>query len=231
MLSIIIPTYNEENYLPILLKSIRNQIFFDYEVIVADNNSSDRTKEIALSYGSILTQGGLPGKGRNLGAKIAKGEYLLFFDADVELTNRYFLADCFSELKSNKLAGATNCILPLSNSRIDELGHNSYNLIMKSMVHSSPIAPGFCIWMKKDIHQIINGFNEEIKLGEDTDYVKRASKISSFGILKSHKIPVSVRRLERDGRFNVAMKYILCGLHMAVLGNVKSYIFKYTFGH
>ena len=45
--SIIIPTYNEEEYLPVLLDSIKEQDFNDYEIIVADANSSDRTREIA----------------------------------------------------------------------------------------------------------------------------------------------------------------------------------------
>ena len=43
--SIIIPTYNEEEYLPILLDSIKEQDFSDYEVIVADANSTDKTRE------------------------------------------------------------------------------------------------------------------------------------------------------------------------------------------
>ena len=76
--SIIIPTYNEEEYLPVLLESIKKQDFDDYEVIVADANSTDRTREIAEEYGCIVVDGGLPGVGRNNGARVAKGEYLLF---------------------------------------------------------------------------------------------------------------------------------------------------------
>ena len=74
ILSIIIPTYNEEEYLPVLLDSIKSQSFDDYEIIVADANSTDKTREIAESYGCIVVAGGLPAVGRNNGAKIAKGE-------------------------------------------------------------------------------------------------------------------------------------------------------------
>ena len=49
--SIIIPTFNEEEYLPILLESIKKQKFDDYEIIIADANSEDRTREIAKEYG------------------------------------------------------------------------------------------------------------------------------------------------------------------------------------
>ena len=77
-LSIIIPTYNEEEYLPKLLYSIKEQEFKDYEIIVADAGSVDRTREIAESNGCKVIEGGLPAVGRNNGAKIAKGKYFYF---------------------------------------------------------------------------------------------------------------------------------------------------------
>ena len=74
MLSIIIPTLNEEEYLPRLLESIRRQTYRDYEIIVADNNSEDQTRAIAESFGARVSPGGNhPGKGRNRGAEAAKG--------------------------------------------------------------------------------------------------------------------------------------------------------------
>lgn len=76
--SIVIPTYNEEEYLPKLLESIKMQSYDDYEIIVADANSNDRTREIAEEYGCIVVDGGLPAVGRNNGAKVAKGEIILF---------------------------------------------------------------------------------------------------------------------------------------------------------
>lgn len=57
-LSIIIPTYNEEEYLPKLLEGIKSQDFEDYEIIVADANSTDKTREIAEVYGCKIVDGG-----------------------------------------------------------------------------------------------------------------------------------------------------------------------------
>ena len=91
MLSIIIPTKNEEKYLPNLLRSIKKQTFKDYEIIVADNNSKDKTKKIAKRYGCKIVKGGLPGKARNQGAKFAEGDILLFLDSDPELKTKIFL--------------------------------------------------------------------------------------------------------------------------------------------
>ena len=82
MISIVIPAYNEERYLPILLDCIKKQTYKNHEIIVADANSTDSTRQIAKKYGCKVVKGGMPGIGRNNGAKAAKGEMLLFLDAD-----------------------------------------------------------------------------------------------------------------------------------------------------
>lgn len=231
MLSIVIPTFNEEKCLPFLLQSLETQSFQDFEIIVADNNSTDLTTTIAQAYGAQIVSGGLPGKGRNCGAAIAKGDIILFLDADVILPDACFLENIISEFQDKGYGVATCQIHPISDRRIDLTLHQTYNLYMLLTANFFPHAPGFCIIVNSQIHNLIKGFDEEIKLAEGSDYVQRASKISKFGILNSQKIRVSVRRLDRDGRFNIAAKYILAGLHMYLLGNVKSDIFKYTFGH
>ena len=111
ILSIIIPTYNEEEYLPILLESIKKQSFTDYEIIIADANSTDKTREIAKEYGCIVIEGGLPAVGRNNGASIAQGEYLLFLDSDLELTDDY-LRNVLYEFRMEHLGIAITQTLP-----------------------------------------------------------------------------------------------------------------------
>ncbi len=90
MLSIIIPTLNEENYLPLLLESIKKQNFNDYEIIVADAGSTDKTLEIAKNYGCITMAGGLPAKGKNEGAGMAKGDLLFFFGRRCRFARKFF---------------------------------------------------------------------------------------------------------------------------------------------
>ena len=94
-----------------------------------------------------------------------------------------------------------------------------------------PHAPGFCILIKRAIHEKINGFNEEVKLAEDHDYVKRAAKLGRFKILSSQQIPVSVRRLDKDGRLNLSIKYCLAEIYRITRGEIQSDIFGYEFGH
>jgi glycosyltransferase involved in cell wall biosynthesis len=229
-LSIIIPTFEEENYLPILFKSLKAQTYTDYEVIVADNKSADETIHIADEYGAVVVPGGMPGKGRNCGAAIAKGDLLLFLDADVVIPPT-FLADIVAEFYNRGLDIATCQILPLSDRKMDIFLHQVYNYFIRLTQSFAPFAPGFCILVDRKIHTVIGGFDEGIFLGEDSEYVKRAARLSKFGVLLSHKVPVSVRRLDRDGRWNVCMKYILSGIYMSVIGDIRTNLFNYTFGH
>lgn len=229
-LSIVIPTLNEEDFLPLLLSSIKNQSFSDYEVIVADADSDDKTREIAKEYGCQITDGGLPGVGRNRGTEVARGKYILFLDADVLLPTN-FLKNILAEFEEKKLDIAACGIYPLSEKKIDKFLHMAVNSYLKAIQFFMPHAPGFCILVKKTLHQAIGGFNEKILLAEDHDYVGRASKIGKFRYLTSEKIPISVRRLEKDGRLKIMIKYILCEAHLIFKGPVTTDIFKYRFGH
>lgn len=91
LVSVIIPTFNEENYLPDCLKSIKNQTYRNIEIIVADNGSTDKTKKISSeSAARVLNiKDKNLSKVRNEGAKIAKGDILFFLDADSVIENCY----------------------------------------------------------------------------------------------------------------------------------------------
>jgi glycosyltransferase involved in cell wall biosynthesis len=231
MLSIVIPTYNEETYLPLLLRSIQAQTYKDYEVVVADAHSTDKTREIAELHGARVVDGGMPSVGRNRGAEAAFGDMVLFLDSDVVLPDAMFLQVTVEEFVARGLGAATCPVDPMSEKAIDKVMHEAFNYFMWVTQAVVPHAPGFCIFAKKSVHESIKGFDEEIKLAEDHDYVRRAAKFEKFGLLKSAKIPVSVRRFDRDGRFNVAMKYLMCEVYLRTRGNVKSDVFNYTFGH
>lgn len=231
MLSVIIPTYNEERYLPYLLRSLVAQTAKNFEVIVADNRSKDKTREIARTFGARIVDGGMPSEGRNAGAAAAKGDLLLFLDADVILPDPKFLEDTVNEFRERGLGVATCKVQPMSDKRIDLYLHEAFNYFMWVTAALRPHAPGFCIFARKSVHDAIGGFDPEIKLAEDHDYVERASKKAKFGILKSHKIPVSVRRLDKDGRFRTAVKYLAAEVYMRTKGKIKTDLFKYRFGY
>ncbi len=231
MVSVIIPTYNEEDYLPRLLASLRSQSFTDYEIVVADAKSTDRTREIARSFGAKVVDGGMPGPGRNLGAAAASGDLFLFLDADVILSDTEWLADKVAQFARRKLDCGTCLVKPLSRHPIDHVSHNVFNVHMAATQHLVPHAPGFCIFATRATHQSIGGFDEEIKLAEDHDYVMRAGKVGKFRIMYGSPIRVSVRRFERDGRLTIFKKYLLAELHLLTRGQIRHDGFAYTFGH
>ncbi|MBQ8018465.1 MAG: glycosyltransferase [Methanobrevibacter sp.] len=207
ILSIIIPTYNEEEYLPVLLDSIKKQSFDDYEIIVADANSTDKTRDIAKSYGCIVVDGGLPAVGRNNGAKIAKGEYLLFLDSDLKLTDEY-LRNVIYEFRMERLGIAITQMVPMSNKVEDKLYHDFANYFMISVEKIKPHGAGcYGIIARKELHDACGGFDEELNFGEDTDYIERLAKKERFKVLRNAKIGVSTRRLEEEGIETLIRQY------------------------
>ena len=207
ILSIIIPTYNEEEYLPILLESIKQQKFDDYEIIIADANSTDRTREIAEEYGCIITEGGLPAVGRNNGAKIAKGEYLLFLDSDLKLTDDY-LRDTIYEFRMERLGIAITQMKPLSEKSEAKLFHYLANQFMIGVEKIKPHGAGcYGIIVKRELHEKYGGFSEELTFGEDSEYIRRLGSSEQFKVLRKPKIGVSTRRLEEEGLETLIQQY------------------------
>jgi len=230
MISIIIPTLNEENYLPLLLESLKNQTYRDFEVIIADAGSKDKTVRMAKKWGCRVIKGGAPGVGRNRGAKVAKGSTLIFLDSDVVLPEE-FLEETLKEFEEKNLDVASCYVKVLSDKDVDALMYDIANLYLGLSQFFKPKAAGHFMMIKKETHQKICGFDEKIKVAEDFDYIKRAAKIGKFRYLISCEIPVSVRRLDREGRMTMATKYALIGIYFDLFGGIKSDVFKYRFSH
>jgi len=227
MLSIIIPTLNEEKYLPLLLEQIKKQNFNDYEVIVADAGSVDKTVEIAKSYGCKIVPGGLPAKGINEGAKIAQGDIFLFMDADNIFLPPEFLKNLLEEFEKRNLSVASFPIYPRGNG-FDKFLYGLYNWWANSAQKFSAWATN-SVLVKEEIFEWVGGFDEEIKIGEDHYFAKMAAKSGKFGFIKTKPIFTSSRRFERDGRLKTYLKYILAGIYMFFFGPVKKDIFQYRY--
>ena len=140
-ISIIIPTYNEEEFLPNLLTSIQRQGFDDMEVIIADAHSADKTVDIAESFGCKVVPGGLPATGRNNGAAVAESQLLLFLDADSVLTNNY-ISSAIEEFELHNLGIAITQIVPLEKGFINQISHELANYLTKQISHIKPHGAG-----------------------------------------------------------------------------------------
>lgn len=229
-ISIVVPALNEEKFLPILLESIKQQTFTDYEVIVADAGSTDKTKTIAKKYGAKVVPGGMPGPGRNRGAEVATGEFLFFFDSDVYLP-KDFLEKAYNEMQDRFLDMATCEFLPESDLQLDKIMFKLANLHVKLNQTFNPRAAGFCIFITRRLFHRIGGFDESVKIAEDHDLVDRASKFRALGFLNSVQLTVSIRRLEKEGRFSLVEKYLQVEMHLFTKGSIKEDIIEYEFGN
>jgi len=228
MLSIIIPTLNEEEYLPLALRSIKKQGYRDLEIIIADAGSKDRTVEIAKSFQCKVTKGGMPAKGRNEGAKVAKGDTFLFLDADATLAPG-FLKKFMKEFDRRRLDVA-GCSMKISrNKKLYRLFEKLYTLYFKSTERFYPHATN-CIVIRRWLHEEINGFDETIRLGEDFEYIRAAAKKGKFGFLPRLYFFASPRRAE-EGMAKIATQYLLAEVYMSLLGPIRSDIFRYRFEH
>ena len=86
--TVVIPTYNHEFFLKKAVNSVLNQTFDDYEIIIIDNYSDDKTEEYIKSLNNQkirffkIQNHGLLAKSRNLGIKEAKSDWIAFLDSD-----------------------------------------------------------------------------------------------------------------------------------------------------
>lgn len=103
--SIIISTRNEEDVIEVLLASVKKQTYKQIEIIVVDNNSSDKTKAAAKKFTNLVFNSGPERSAqRNYGAKKAKAEFLFFLDADMELTTGV-IEECIKTIRADKQIG------------------------------------------------------------------------------------------------------------------------------
>lgn len=212
LISIIIPTYNEQKNLPELLNSIIKQNTKNLEVIVADKYSTDGTRKIARDYGCRIVEGGTPAEGRNNGAKYSFGDILIFKDGDSPLPDN-FMNPAIKEFNERELDVAGTLQYPLSTKNgFTALRHRLYlefftnKSLLKTQNTANPLLM-HCIFTKRKVHETIGGFDEELEFGEDSNYAKRAKKAGyKFGILEScGKVGMNMRRFE-EKEFKTLLK-------------------------
>jgi len=216
MVSIIIPTLNEELYLPNTLHSLKRQSFKKFEIIVVDEGSEDSTVKVAKKFGArvLLTK-----KSdlffRNLGAKHSKGEIIVFTDADTIHPSNY-LENIVKEFKKNK-----DVILvfgpgfPYKASLVLSVEYIIWNvlrgiltLLPKPFKRSMP--PGYNMAFSRDAFSKLGGFNERLKLNEG-EIGPRALGCGKVKFIPKIFTRISPRRYKKLGLFgfNRFYSYIL----------------------
>jgi glycosyltransferase involved in cell wall biosynthesis len=183
--SIIIPAYNEETFLPACLQSVSDQKSSARgeicEVIVADNQSTDMTCTIARSFGARIVgvQPGYPGRARNAGARIAEGDILAFVDADCVLPPEW-LDYCLETLADNRVvATAVPQAAPEHDSTWVERAWFQLTKPARGITTVRWL-PAFNFVLRREQFVQLNGFDESLRTCEDSDLSFRLSQYGSL---------------------------------------------------
>lgn len=224
-ISVIIPTLNEEHYIPRLLHSLAEQNV-PIDVFVIDAQSDDATKSVVNSCASLFSGGSSlsfvesPERGisfqRNYGAKLAKGELLLFLDADVVMP-RGALQRMIGEFQKRDLCIGTAQLHPdepdLRGSAIFLLGRIFQRVML---LRNSAYFAGSCTLCRADSFRDIGGYDKNRKVGEDIDLSLRMSEKGRAGLLHVW-MPASMRRFKKYGYLHVFGQWF-SGISHKVLG-------------
>lgn len=192
-ISLIIPTKNEEKFLPRLLASIKSQTLQPLEIIVADNHSSDKTPEIAKNAGAFLIEGGFAYAGRNNGAEIARGDIFVFMDADTYLPENTTLETVLNLFESQHLDAAALMLKLDDESQKNIIAKIVYYIFWNTTLRLTNIQKvfivgyGYFIICRKNAFIKVHGFSP-MRYGEDCDFAKKISRTK----LKSKTLPLRI---------------------------------------
>jgi glycosyltransferase involved in cell wall biosynthesis len=207
-ISIVVPAFNEEKLLGATLSSIRNasKSFTDrgweVELVVCDNNSKDKTPEIARDAGAkvVFEPINQIARARNTGAAAATGDWLIFVDADSHPTAE-LLADVAEQIERGK------CIAGGSTIRLDEW-HTVASIVTSMWNVVSRVrrwAAGSFIFCEASAFKDCGRFSEELFASEELDLCKRLHKIAqqrrkTIVILHKHPMLTSARKMHLYSR-------------------------------
>ena len=209
-LSVIIPTLNEEKYLPKLLKSIEKQEFEGkYEILVVDSMSNDATQDIARDYGAKVIETERLGAGwaRNVGARYAKYKNLLFLDADIILPKNAFSSVVETLERKDVVALTAKYIYDNKKYFRTSILSCKFNKILLERLKFG-VLPAFFLGIRKDIFFYAGGFPKKFSR-DDLEFTLKLRKIrGKFIMLSDVTVIVSSRRFNSDGLIRSFIQYL-----------------------
>ena len=200
-LSIVVPAFNEERLLAASLDSIRSAArAFDqaggWELIVCDNNSTDRTAEIARTAGArvVFEPHNQISRARNAGAGAAAGEWIVFVDAD-STPGRALFEELREAIDSGRVLAGGSTIAADSAALSVRAALGFWNAISRSLHW----AAGAFVYCEAAAFRRIGGFNGDLYASEELDLSRRLKRLAreegkEFRILHRHPLLTSDRK-------------------------------------
>ena len=205
-LSVIIPAFNEADYLPATLESIqqasehlRSQADVDVEVIVVDNNSTDDTAAISEAMGATVVEEPVQGIGRarNRGAEASEGDVLVFVDADVTVPAT--LLEAVHEAMSDPdcIGGGIDVEYRPRRPII-----RLYLRCWRQLARLTGMVQGATQFCRRSAFESVGGYDENVWIGEDVDFLWSLKKLAkekqqSIHVVRSPKVLPSTRRFDK----------------------------------
>ena len=208
VLTIIIPAKNEAKYIGSLLESLICQDYPampDTRILVADAQSTDKTREVVESYRDRLNleiiEGGLPSIGRNLGAQLADTRYVLFVDADV-IVRPYLVGRSLDYLRHYGLQAVTANVLCKSGIFLDEW----YLFALNTLGRFLGFGTGMFLLFDREKFWELGGFDPRIVFGEDIHLTLQVGR-KRFGYVPGYVLTDN-RRFRKMGYSKVACLWL-----------------------
>ncbi|SMR82108.1 Glycosyl transferase family 2 [Aliiroseovarius halocynthiae] len=237
-LSIIIITLNEQQRLPFLLEDLAAQSWVNFEVIHVDSNSDDetlaRSREASAFFANYriveMKKRGVS-LGRNVGANLARGKRLLFLDADTRLSPE-FLERAVQSLDQSAAEVGVVCMSAEGLGLHYRIGFALFNAGIRATSRFFPTAIGACLFSTPSMHRQIGGFDEQLNLCEDCNYVLKAHHIEKRKVaVLEPKFRFDPRRLQQDGFFTTGLVYLRANVRRFFVGELRNQEIPYAFGH
>jgi glycosyltransferase involved in cell wall biosynthesis len=205
-ISFVIPAYNEAAWIERCLQHIsdavaacrrKESIEFEVEYVVTDNNSTDDTARLAEQAGALIAFEPVNqiSRARNTGARAASGDWLIFIDADCELSAG-LLGDVLSLIDSGEYLGCGSLV-----AMGDMPGSARWLLVVWSWLSARlNWAAGSFVACRADVFATLGGFSEQLYVAEEIDFSRRIKKYArqrrgKFTVLREHPLQTSNRKV------------------------------------
>ena len=222
-LSFVVPAYNEESYVPACLESILKQtreLGAEVEIIVVNNASTDRTREVALAFPGVRVVDE-PKKGltfaRQAGFAASSGELIANVDSDSRLTEGWVKRVLAEFAADSKLVALSGPFIYYDLTPVQQVSVRIFYtvaflvyVINRWILRAGSMLQGGNFVLRRDALERIGGFNTAISFyGEDTDIARRMNAVGRVKFTFGLKMFSSARRLKKEGMIKIAARYTI----------------------
>lgn len=207
-ISVVVPAYNEERLLASSLEAIRDSCVqfekrgWTWELVVCDNNSTDRTAQIAQAAGArvVFEPVNQISRARNAGAAAATGDWLIFVDAD-SAPGRGLFSEVAGTIAAGRcVAGGSTVAFPGDTALAPRLVVAAWNLVSRA----TKWAAGSFMFCEAAAFRAVGGFSEALYASEEIELFRRVKRFArrerrSVVILHRHPLLTSARKVRLYG--------------------------------